>query len=291
MKACSEQALLFRCDGDELPAVLAMPAVSPEIGVLVVVGGPQYRVGSHRQFVHLARGFAGNGVACMRFDSRGMGDAEGEPRYFDEQDEDIAAAIAEFRRRVPALRRVVLLGLCDGATASALYASRRGHVDGLILINPWVQTQAGVSRTVLRHYYARRVKERAMWRKLATGQLRPLDAARRFGANLLQSARSAVQALSGDTPELPARVAQALVAAGCPCLVALSGRDYVAREFEDSMSREAAFNEVRGTRRLSVVHVDGADHTFSNAEAAGELLAACARWLPLIDRAAAGSDT
>ena len=42
--------------------------------VLVVVGGPQVRAGSHRHFVQLARHLATHGHAVMRFDVRGMGD-------------------------------------------------------------------------------------------------------------------------------------------------------------------------------------------------------------------------
>jgi len=53
-------------------------AAAADTGVLIVVGGPQYRVGSHRQFVMLARFLADHGVPCMRFDYRGMGDVSGE---------------------------------------------------------------------------------------------------------------------------------------------------------------------------------------------------------------------
>ena len=42
-------------------------------GMLIVVGGPQYRAGSHRQFTLLARDVAATGVPTMRFDYRGMG--------------------------------------------------------------------------------------------------------------------------------------------------------------------------------------------------------------------------
>src|SRR5690349_24048098 len=52
-------------------------------GVLLVVGGPQYRVGSHRQFALLCRRLAGRGVPALRFDYRGMGDADGAARTFE----------------------------------------------------------------------------------------------------------------------------------------------------------------------------------------------------------------
>ena len=49
----TEHAFLFDCAGDALMAIEAIPVDPSSIGVIVVVGGPQYRVGSHR----LASGF------------------------------------------------------------------------------------------------------------------------------------------------------------------------------------------------------------------------------------------
>jgi len=60
--------------------------------VLIIVGGPQYRVGSHRQFVLLARHLAAQGIPVMRFDVRGMGDSKGKPRNFGQLDDDLRAA-------------------------------------------------------------------------------------------------------------------------------------------------------------------------------------------------------
>src|SRR5882672_7230784 len=103
-----ELPVLFHCEGDQLVGVLARPDQPRDVGVVVVVGGPQYRVGSHRQFILLARTLASEGIACLRFDYRGMGDSEGEARSFESVDADIACATAELTRLVPSVRRVVL---------------------------------------------------------------------------------------------------------------------------------------------------------------------------------------
>jgi len=97
-----------------------------ETGVLIVVGGPQYRVGSHRQFVLTARRLAADGYTTLRFDATGMGDALGEPRSFEQLDDDLGSAIDALLASTPALRRVVLLGLCDGADR---WQSGRGCLD------------------------------------------------------------------------------------------------------------------------------------------------------------------
>ena len=89
----TEESALFACAGETLVGVLARPAVAARTGVVVIVGGPQYRVGSHRQFVLLSRALAGAGCAVLRFDYRGMGDSSGAQRSFDSVSADIAAAM------------------------------------------------------------------------------------------------------------------------------------------------------------------------------------------------------
>jgi alpha/beta superfamily hydrolase len=98
-----------------------LPEKQPACGVLVVVGGPQYRVGSHRQFLLLSRRLASEGYPVMRFDYRGMGDGGGAMRSFEDVSADIGAAIEAFQRRCPSVRRIVLWGLCDAASAALLY--------------------------------------------------------------------------------------------------------------------------------------------------------------------------
>ena len=74
----SEHAIAFDCVEEQLLGVVSLPAQASDIGVLVIVGGPQYRVGSHRQFVLLARYLAASGYPVLRFDVRGMGDSSGQ---------------------------------------------------------------------------------------------------------------------------------------------------------------------------------------------------------------------
>jgi len=88
-----EQALVFDCQGEQLIGIIHQGESEIRIGVLIVVGGPQYRVGSHRQFLLLARALALHGTPVMRFDVRGMGDSGGEQRFFDQLDDDIRAAV------------------------------------------------------------------------------------------------------------------------------------------------------------------------------------------------------
>ena len=78
MNDTREQTFLFDADDATLVGIVSVPTARvASTGVLVVVGGPQYRVGSHRQFVLLARALARRGIAAMRFDCAAMGDSAG----------------------------------------------------------------------------------------------------------------------------------------------------------------------------------------------------------------------
>ncbi|MBK9363224.1 MAG: hypothetical protein IPM99_20030 [Rubrivivax sp.] len=98
----SERPLTFEAAGDTLLGVVHDGAAGTDVGVVIVVGGPQVRTGSHRQFVHTARHLAALGVTTLRFDVRGMGDSTGDLRSFEALGDDIGAAIDALLRARPA---------------------------------------------------------------------------------------------------------------------------------------------------------------------------------------------
>jgi exosortase A-associated hydrolase 1 len=166
-----ETGVVFECEGESLVGVLATPDHGPSAGdgaVVLLVGGPQYRVGSHRLFTVLMRTLASAGYPSLRFDFRGMGDSTGLKRGFEEVSGDVAAAIDAVQRHCPHIRRIVLFGLCDGASAALIYLSvaHDPRIRGLCLVNPWVRSDVGLSRVHVKHYYARRLVQREFWRKL-----------------------------------------------------------------------------------------------------------------------------
>lgn len=272
-----ESAFLFDCMGDELPGIIAAPAAAQtDIGVLVVVGGPQYRVGSHRQFVLLARHLAQRGIHCMRFDYRGMGDATGEARSFEAVDEDIGAAVDVFLERAPGVKRVVLWGLCDGASAACFYARLDPRIAGTLLLNPWVKTAVSEARTFLKHYYLQRLLDPAFWKKLLGGGVSVGRALRGLIGTAQTAARDGQPAPTSDHLPLPERMASGLVAAARPCHIVLSGRDYVAREFEGVATTPlwVAVGAASEPTRLAL-----ADHTFSSAVWRDEVAELTADWV------------
>lgn len=133
------QPVVIECEGSELIGIIEHPSDARKLGVLIVTGGPQYRIGSHRQFVNIARKLAERGTPVMRFDYRGMGDSGGEQIRFDQCSADLRAAIDSFVRNTK-IRHVALWGLCDAASACMIYGPQDARVAAIILLNPWVRT-------------------------------------------------------------------------------------------------------------------------------------------------------
>jgi uncharacterized protein len=263
----SEQAITFNCAHEALVGILTEPeAAICSVAVIVIVGGPQYRVGSHRQFVLLSRALAAGGYPVLRFDYRGMGDSSGALQDFSEVTKDIGAAIDVMQRKVPSIVHVALWGLCDAASASLLYChdSKDPRVCGLCLLNPWVRSEVALARTHVKHYYAQRLRQREFWLKLLSGKV-ALSATCSLWKNLALALRSSGRVESNSTPQYQRRMAEAWKEFNGEILLLLSGKDYTAKEFLEFAGIDSAWNGL--LERPNVIRRDlaDADHTFAQA--------------------------
>ncbi len=260
-----ERPLLFDCAGERLVGILH-PAAGPakDVGMLLVVGGPQYRVGSHRQFVLLARDLAATGIPVLRFDYRGMGDSEGGFRDFEAIETDIRSAIDAMIDATPAVRRIVLWGLCDAATANAFYALNDDRVVGQIGANPWVRTEEGEAQAFIRHYYLKRLLSRELWRKVLRGEFGAVAAIKDFLRKWARSSQKPVDGSNHSNKPLPERLREAQLAYRGSTLLILSGRDLTAKEYLDRVGESSAWKAWLDSPTVTVRHFDGADHTFSS---------------------------
>jgi len=277
MSTVAESVVTFDAGGDTLLGILHLPPASADTGVLILVGGPQYRVGSHRMFVQIARELARAGNAVLRFDFAGMGDSTGSFAGFDRLDRDVRAALDVFQAKCPGIRRWVLFGLCDGASAAACYLHGDTRVAAAALLNPWVHTEAGEAKAFLWHYYPRRLVQADFWRGLLRGQVhigRSVGDLLAKVGRVLGGRRGAVALSPGGFVE---RMRSGLAGFSGPLLIAASGNDFTAAEFVNLWTTDGRWQQVRKAARF--VPLDGADHTLSARDDLLEFCAAVCDWL------------
>lgn len=280
-----EQPVVFECDGDSLIGIIDHPERPIETGVVIIVGGPQYRAGSHRQFTLLARQLAEQGIASIRFDYRGMGDSEGHMRNFEAIDADIKAAIDTFTTQTPGIKQIVLWGLCDAASAALYYGHTDPRIKGMVLLNPWVHTEAGAARARLKHYYIARLLSKAFWTKLLSGKVS-------IGTSVGDLAKSASKAIVAD-PDKPAtlidprhgragyvdRMLQGLELFPGNIQFILSGNDLTAQEFIDLTNQDKGWKSIYDGNKIQHIHIAAANHTFSSCKWRGQVHESTCKWV------------
>lgn len=284
----TEQALLFTSAQETLVGVVNVPeTLAISTGVIVVVGGPQYRAGSHRQFVSLARKLSAAGFIVLRFDYRGMGDSTGPASSFLTAPPEIGAAIDALQNSFPSVKNIVLWGLCDAASAALMYVHKTqdARVSGLCLLNPWVRSEASLARTQVKHYYTQRLMQRSFWTKLFSGKV-AWGALKGLAKNVRLSTASVAKFNSDDRP-FQLQMATAWTGFQGYILLILSGNDYTAKEFREYTSADTAWSTAFHHPRLERQTLAEADHTFSSAEWKASVENMTLNWL----RAAATGST
>jgi exosortase A-associated hydrolase 1 len=252
--------LSFDCEGAALGA--SLDSAGGTTGLLIVTGGTQTRIGSHRMFERLALALAREGWPCFRFDRRGVGDSEGEDSDFKGSGPDLAAAAAAFRREQPQLTRLLGFGLCDGASALALHG-RAADLDGYVLVNPWfVEAEAGEpAAAAIKSRYKEQLTSLAGWKRLLSGSV----SYRKIFKGLARILSSRPSSLAGE-------IAASMAKAGVPAQLILATRDATAIAAQAEWS-SPAFKAVRQANPAPVT-IDSDSHTFSRPGDEAALLAA-----------------
>jgi exosortase A-associated hydrolase 1 len=275
----SEHYITVQSSKNNLSAILhsAQPqSEKMDIAVLILVGGPQYRIGSHRQFVKLSRALASNGITNLRLDFSGMGDSEGQLRPFYANSQAIKLAIDTLIEQQPAIRKVVIWGLCDAASAALLYCYQQAdsRVAGLVLLNPWVRQQQSHAKVMLKHYYWQRLSSKAFWQKLLGGGLNPQQSFKDLLQTLKKSRRAKMSAKTPtDKPvtkpqTTPDNYVQHMLAGwhnfNGKTLLITSGNDLTAKEFLQLCETDS--NWAVCLQHAQHEHIESANHTFASSE-------------------------
>jgi exosortase A-associated hydrolase 1 len=271
----TEIPIVFECQKKRLIGMIHQANTDKSIGVLIIVGGVQTRVGSHRQFVLLARQLAEQGFTTMRFDVRGLGDSEGDYQGFEKIDDDIGAAIDYFFEICPTLKHVILWGLCDAASAALFYSHHDPRVKGLVLLNPWVFTENGAAKTVLKHYYFQRLTSQDLWQKLFCFKF---DYGHSFLAFVSHIKKTLISKKT-TTIDLPTRMRDFFEKFENSVLLILSGNDLTATEFKETVKSDLKWQTLLNHSRVNRYDIAEADHTFSSSEWRNQVENLTTNWL------------
>ncbi|MEZ5529348.1 MAG: hydrolase 1, exosortase A system-associated [Porticoccaceae bacterium] len=282
----NEHAVVFDCGTDPLLGILHAPPECGDTGlVIIVAGGPQYRVGAHRQFVVLSRQLAKQGIPVLRFDHRGTGDSGGNYRGFMDMSDDIHAAIDTLCERFPDIKQIMLWGECESATAAAFYAQTDPRVSGIFMVNPWIRTEAGQAKTYLKHYYWNRLRDPKFWQKIRSGEFSLLRSVKDW-FSLLSRARKdsadsakALQENDMTALPLPERLTRSLQQFPGKIYILTSGFDYIAQEFNDFIASSPLWKKSGLDERITFSEMTDADHTFSRPEWRRQLFGETENWL------------
>lgn len=279
-----EQGVVFDSNGKQLVGIEHLTVEesggvcdkASNKGVIIVVGGPQTRVGSHRLFVYLARALAIQGITVFRFDYTGAGDSEGEVSKFTDIQGDIDAAVLTFSKRHPKITELALWGLCDAATAILLYlneyppqALKSLKINQLFLVNPWVRQAHTEAKTYLRSYYIKRFFSKAFWLKVLAGKVQAKAAFSDIQNFHQQSQKSNQSDVEADFVSL---MLQGLNNFNGQTEILLSGNDLTADEFKLLVKSNKDWREIQAWDKVRQSTIAHADHTFSQREQKKKLI-------------------
>ena len=246
-------------------------AQGSQTGVVIVVGGPQYRIGSHRQFLKLSRFLATSGITSIRFDCAGMGDSGGEFKSYMDIDTSIKQAIDTLQLKCPEIKKIVLWGLCDAATAITKYCETDSRITGLFLLNPWVKNEQLAAESLVKNHYKKQMFSLQFWKRVFTGQVKIFSAASDFVSNLLVMKKNKNEQIPKDQPQhsqpgyLQEMMLQKLQRFEGKTQIVLSENDLTAKEFVTATNGQK-WQQLISTKPIPITTIAGANHTFASEQ-------------------------
>lgn len=284
-----EYAVCINRDAYNMAGILHIPYRHSQIGVVVIVGGGQYRVGAHRQFVDIARTLAKENVTVLRFDLFGMGDTFGQRKHYFNNEGDIEQAVNYLRAYMPELVHVGIFGICDGASAGIAYANKSSVINHVMAVNPWIRSDLGSSRAILKHYYISKIYDWRFYKRLFKGRVSLTKAIHGLISNVRKALITVKSNSIGKTVEKKEYISAvddstplmtSLLQFSGNTNILLSKRDLTAKEFYETFRCQCR-HEQKNIDKIKLIEVD-ADHTFSGENEHDLLLEQTVAWVKSI---------
>lgn len=269
-----EQLVCFNGAAAQLAGTLHLPkSPSSDTGVLIVVGGPQTRTGSHRQFILLARFLASKGVPVLRYDYQGMGDSEGEKTEFLEATQDLPYAL-DLLCKEANVGKVAVWGLCDAVSLLLMYLSctQDQRIIRIIAANPWVRQANTEAQAYLKNYYLNKLLDKRFWLKMIKLEVNIFSSLGDFIRKFLRAfspGRSVTFSPEKGVPEFTVSNYVSCMLSGLRNFqgdfhLIISGKDLTAEEFLILINSNSDWAEALARVERSRLTIEDATHTFSS---------------------------
>ena len=193
-----ERPFVVEWEGVVLRGVLTEPADGDHapLTLVFVNAGAVRRTGPHRLWVEAARRWATHGVASLRLDLEGIGDADGDgeiyqdvARFHDDRLVDQVRASVDALAAAGLPRRFAVIGLCSGGSWAFHSTLADARVAAAVLINPRIlywHPNLDASREFRRR--TRGIARSRTWGRLIRGQI-PAARMGRFVVSIVRSVR------------------------------------------------------------------------------------------------------
>jgi len=156
----------------------------------------------------------------------------------------------------------------------------------LVLLNPWVHSEAGEGRMRIKHYYLSRFLQKSFWVKLFSGQVRysssagDLFKAIRFLFGKSDNSPSEASGISpGKFTSYIDRMLTGLRLYSGNVLIILSENDLVSQEFIDLSRTGKAWQSACQSSKIEKIIVPEANHTFSSRDWRNQATRLTREWL------------
>ena len=143
------------------------------------------------------------------------------------------------------------------------------------MLNPWVRTEQGQAKAVVKHYYLDRLKQRSFWVKVFSlkfdfigsmkSALQMISLARGQRTSDLEINKNSAMVEVDRSKPLPDRMLDGLSRFKGRIMLVMSGRDMISKEFDDLLQAVPAWQEHLAACAMVRHDLQYADHTFSSS--------------------------
>ncbi len=269
-----ESPILIEQPFGRLFGVLGEPVDEPASGVTAVFlnAGAVRRIGPNRLWVETSRRWNARGIATIRVDLEGIGDADGDPgRYRDvgnfytpEVGLQVDSVVDELQRRGFG-PRFVLIGLCAGGYWAFHTGASDPRVVEAIILNPRAMIWDPDLLSRREAKAVRRLIEPALWDRVLHGQVqatRMVDISRAMVRTATSAATTRLRRIGTDQPVL-STVSQveglldALREHGTRVILAFADDEPV----RDELEADGVLARLARWPNVVLAHLPGRDHT------------------------------